>query len=101
MKYRGFQKVSTDQWLTALFTTGRATFSASASSQEADFATALGINASDVSATDADSDPRSGTLLAIPSPSVSASGVQASYAAASTDSARIAIIAQQAGLVTE
>ena len=65
MKYRGFQKVSTGEWLTALFTTEGATFSAGASSQEADFATALGIDASDVSATDADADPRTGTLLSL------------------------------------
>ena len=96
MRYRGFQKVSTGEWLNCLFTTGGATFSVSASSQEASFATALGIDASDVSATDADTDPRTGTLLALP---VSEdTGIQAEYAAASDDAARIAILARQAGL---
>jgi hypothetical protein len=96
VRYRGFQKVSTGQWLTALFTTEGATFSASASSQEADFATALGINANDVSATDADADPRTGTLLALPVSSDA--GIRADYAAASDDAARIVILAQQTGL---
>jgi hypothetical protein len=96
MKYRGFQKVSTGEWLNALFTTVGATFSVSASSQEADFATALGIDASDVSTTDADADPRTGTLLVFPAPEDT--GIQAEYAAASDDAARIAILARQAGL---
>ena len=96
MRYRGFQKVSTGEWLNCLFTTGGTTFSVSASSQEASFATALEIDASDVSATDADTDPRTGTLLALP---VSEdTGIQAEYAAASDDAARIAILARQAGL---
>ena len=96
MKYRGFQKVSTGEWLTALFTTEGATFSVGASSQEADFATALGIDASDVSATDADADPRTGTLLSLSV--ASDGGIQADYAAASDDAARILILARQAGL---
>ena len=96
MKYRGFQKVSTGEWLTALFTTEGATFSASASSQEADFAPVLGIDASDVSATDADADPRTGTLLSLSI--ASDAGIQADYAAASDDAARVVILARQAGL---
>lgn len=71
MIYRAFRRTDTGQWLDVLFTSTEDQYPADAAAQAKDLAAALGVAASKLEAVDGSSDPRTGTLAAIPVPAAS------------------------------
>ena len=66
--YRCLKVVNTGQWLDVLFTVANAPFSVPEISHRTDVAGALGFMPGELAVVEAESDQRSGSLLAIPTP---------------------------------
>ena len=66
--YRNLRKRDTGQWVDVLLTVDGAAFSVPEASHRIDVAAALGLTPDELEAVDTNSDQRSGTLLAVPTP---------------------------------
>jgi hypothetical protein len=66
--YRCLKVVDTGQWLDVLFTVANGPFNVPEISHRTDVADALGLTPDELAVVETDTDPRSGSLLAVPSP---------------------------------
>ena len=70
MLYRTLRKVDTGQWLNVLFTTAGDSFSIPPATHQHEIAAAFGLPDASFHVIDNPTDPRSGALLALPSPPI-------------------------------
>mgnify|MGYP004446758775 CR=1 FL=1 len=91
-QFRNIKQISSGQWLDVLFTSDSL---ASADDHKADISKGWGIAEGDLEVVDGTADARSGTLISSPTPP---KGSKQQYSEATSDSARISLIAKEIGL---